>query len=201
MPRYGMVIDLKSCVGCYSCVMACKAENATPAHTFWNRVIAKEEGKYPAARLTYTPVSCMHCENPSCVNVCPTGASYKRQDGIVMVDDKKCIGCGYCVNACPYDARILLHKYEGSYPKFGLTEYEQQGSSKHSEGTVEKCTFCVHRVDKGLEPACVKTCPAKARHFGDLSDPNSEPSRLLAEREGTVLLEHLGTKPKVYYVK
>lgn len=201
MSKYGMVIDLKSCVGCYSCVMACKAENSTSANVFWNRVEAKEEGQYPSARLKFTPISCMHCDNPSCVSVCPTGAAYKREDGIVLIDEKKCIGCGYCVHACPYDVRVLLHDLQGAYPEFGLTEYENLGFQKHSKGTVEKCTFCAHRLEQGLEPACVKTCPAKARHFGDLSDPTSDPARLLAEKGGSVLLEHLGTKPKVYYIK
>lgn len=200
MPKYGMVIDLKSCVGCYSCVMACKAENVTPTNTFWNKVLVKEEGTFPSARITFTPISCMHCERPSCQMVCPTGATYKRSDGIVMVDANKCIGCRYCVEACPYEARVFVEKVEGYFPKYGLTQYEQQGYKKHKKGTVEKCTLCAHRIDKKQEPACVKACPAGARHFGDLADPNSEISHLIIQRGTKEMLSQLGTKPMIYYL-
>lgn len=200
MAKYGMVIDLKSCVGCFACVIACKAENATPAGVFWSQVTVQEEGQYPSARISYLPRACMHCEEAPCVAVCPSGATYKRSDGIVALDQNKCIGCRYCQTACPYDARVFIDKMEGYYPDFGLTDYEQQGYKQHTTGTAEKCTFCTQRLEKELEPACVKTCPAQARHFGDLDDPASEVNKLLAKRGGKRLMEELGTKPKVYYL-
>ena len=200
MARYGMVIDLKNCIGCHACAIACKAENGTPPDVWWSKVLTGEVGKYPNARITYKPVLCMHCQNAPCVDVCPTGASFKRADGIVVVDYDKCMGCGYCRVVCPYDARTFVEKIEPYYPEFGLTPYEEVMYKKHQAGVAEKCNFCLERVAQGQEPACVETCPAYARHFGDLDDPNSEVSKLIAERHGYQLLPELGTEPSVYYL-
>jgi len=199
--RYGMVIDLKMCTACHACAMACKAEHGTPPGMWWSKVLPKEIGKYPNARIVYTPVLCMHCQKAPCVDVCPTGASHKRADGIVVVDYDKCMGCGYCRVACPYDARTFVEKIEPYYPEFGFTPYEDLMYQEHQAGVAEKCDFCVERVEKGEQPACVATCPAYARHFGDLDDPNSEVSKLIAERHGYQLLPELGTEPSVYYLK
>lgn len=200
MTRLGMVIDLKRCIGCNGCTLACKAENGTPRGVWYAQVLESTVGTYPAARKAYTPVLCNHCEDAPCVSVCPTGASYTRPDGIVMVDKDLCIGCQACVVACPYEQRFFLEKGPLETGYFGdLTPYEKMKYAAYSEGTVTKCTFCAHRVDKGLDPACVVTCPTRARIFGDLNDPNSEVSRLI--RQGsTVLLPEAGTKPCVLYI-
>jgi len=198
--RYGMVIDLGRCVGCQACSLGCKAVNGTPPGVFWCKVLLGEEGKFPATRRTMLPLQCMHCQNAPCVQVCPTGASYKRPDGIVAVDYDKCMGCKYCETACPYDARTLVEEIKPYFPEFGPTLYEEMMYQKHQEGVVEKCNFCMERVDKGEEPKCVETCIAYARTFGDLDDPNSEVSRLLVTRRGHQLLPELGTEPSIYYL-
>lgn len=200
MARYGMVIDLKACIACHACALACKAENGTPPGIWWSKVISKENGKYPASSITVTPMLCMQCSNPSCAQVCPTGASYKRPDGIVVVDYNKCIGCRYCEAACPYGARSFVSSIKKYYPEKELTPYEQVMYAKHQPGVEEKCNFCLDRLAKGQQPACVATCPAYARHFGDLSDPNSEVSKLIAQRNGFQLRPELGNDPSVYYV-
>ncbi|EAX48285.1 4Fe-4S ferredoxin, iron-sulfur binding domain protein [Thermosinus carboxydivorans Nor1] len=199
MARYGMVIDLRRCVGCYACVMACKAENATPPGVFWNKVYVKETGQYPNARMTFLPVLCNHCANPPCLAVCPTGATYKRPDGIVALDAGKCMGCGYCVVACPYQQRVIT-EIKPYYPKHGLTPLEQHGYKKHRSGTATKCTFCLHRLEQGKQPACVVACPGRARIFGDLDDPQSEVAKLLGSSYTTRLMENMGTRPAVYYI-
>ncbi|NIN96381.1 MAG: 4Fe-4S dicluster domain-containing protein [Anaerolineae bacterium] len=200
MARYGMVIDLKKCVGCTACAMACKAENGTPPGVWWGKVVMGERGEGTSARRTALPSLCMHCSNAPCVQVCPTGASHKRADGIVAVDYDKCMGCRYCEVACPYDARTFVDGIEPYYPDFGFTPYEELMFKKHQAGVVEKCNFCLERVEQGQEPACVQTCIAYARHFGDLDDPNSEVSKLIAQKHGYQLLPELGTEPSVYYL-
>lgn len=199
MARLGMVLDLKQCIACYACVVACKAENATPPEVFWCRVLEREEGKYPTARRVFLPVLCNHCAEPACVKACPTGATTQREDGIVLVDHDKCVGCRYCLIACPYQVRFYNDHIKGYFGE-GLTPYEEMGYKKHRQGVVEKCNFCVDRVDKGLEPACVANCPTSCRHFGDLDDPDSEVSRLLRARHSFTLLPEQGTNPSVYYV-
>ncbi|HME45257.1 MAG TPA: 4Fe-4S dicluster domain-containing protein [Syntrophorhabdales bacterium] len=198
--RYGMVIDLKRCAGCNSCTVACRAEKGTPPGILYHRVEKYEAGKYPAARMQFRPIPCMHCEEPACLEVCPTGATYKRADGIVLVDHNKCMGCRYCVLACPYEARHYLRRINNYYGIAGKTPYEMVKQKDLDKGTAVKCDFCVERLEKGRLPACVETCPSQARHFGDLDDPRSEVSELIAVNRGTVLREELGTKPSVYYI-
>ncbi|MEK7848846.1 MAG: sulfate reduction electron transfer complex DsrMKJOP subunit DsrO [Chloroflexota bacterium] len=198
--RYGMVIDLKRCIGCYGCQIACKAENATPPGVFWARVLKQEAGKFPAVRRSSLPLLCMHCQDPACQQVCPTGATTKRPDGIVVVDADKCVGCRYCMMACPYNARYFHAKERAYFGQGLLTQYEKAGYPNHPTGVVEKCHFCYHRLEKGLEPACVANCMALARFFGDLDDPHSEVSRLIREKRGQQLHSELGTDPSVYYL-
>ena len=205
MARLGMVIDLQVCIGCQSCTIACKASNGTPPDIFFAQVHEREVGEYPNARREFLPVLCNHCEDAPCVEVCPTGASFQREDGIVAVNSDICIGCRSCDVSCPYGHRhyvkpgLLQEGYFNDQP--GLTKYEEAKYKRWTESTVIKCDFCMDRVDQGLEPACVSTCPPIARHFGDLSDPESNVSRLLAERESYTLLPEAGTKPCVHYLK
>ncbi|MDP2663222.1 MAG: 4Fe-4S dicluster domain-containing protein [Dehalococcoidia bacterium] len=211
MPRYGMVVDLLRCIGCYGCQTSCKAENATPRGVTWGRVEVTEMGKYPNVTRLNLPLLCMHCREPECEKVCPSGATVKGADGIVTVDDTKCIGCRYCMMACPYGARYSYDKLEGYFGST-LTPYEEQGYPRHKVGTVLKCDFCKHRLEagekKGLKigvdreatPACVINCMCKARWFGDLDDPESEVSRLVASGQAFQLNPELGTDPQVYYL-
>jgi Fe-S-cluster-containing dehydrogenase component len=197
--RYGMVIDLKGCVGCMACTIACKAENQTRPGIFWNIVRDQEFGEYPMVTRVFLPTPCMHCKEAPCIEVCPTGASHHREDGIVLIDDEKCIGCKYCIEACPYGARYFNGDADG-YFGAELTEMEKIGYTRHKLGVVEKCTFCFHLLEQGKEPACVQTCIGKARYFGDLNDPDSKVSQLIKSRHGTQLLRELGTEPSVYYL-
>ena len=200
--RYGMVIDLKKCAGCYGCVIACKAEHNTPPGVFWGRVVEKEEGKYPSVRRTYLPMLCYHCDEPPCRDVCPTGATTKREDGIVVIDYDVCIGCRTCMMACPYNVRYYWGKPKDTmYFAEGANPYEVTAPQEFQRAVAQKCDFCRERLEKELVPACVVTCPAGARTFGDLDDPDSEVSRLIRERRGFQSLPELGTDPSVYYVE
>lgn len=199
--KLGLVIDLDICVGCHACTVACKEWNtgaygaplsdqnpygADPSGTWLNRIHSYEvrpDGQ--ATQIVHFPRSCLHCEDAPCVTVCPTGASYKRsEDGIVLVDEDKCMGCGLCAWSCPYGAREL----------------------DMAEGVMKKCTLCVDRIynenlpEEDRQPACVRTCPANARHFGDLGDPESDVSKLVTERGGIDLMPGQGTKPVNKYL-
>ncbi len=216
MTRLGMVIDLKKCAGCQTCTAACKVDNFVPPGIFWSEVYDYEVGEYPSTRRFFLPILCMHCKNPICKDVCPTGATTQREDGIVSIDYDKCIGCRYCEIACPYRARKLYKEkayYYGEATTHEEFPYELRTPHKrHKIGSASKCTFCKPRVDKatsqglrvGIDPeatpTCVNACMANARYFGDIDDPDSEVSRLIRERGGFRLLEELGTDPSVYYL-
>ena len=199
--RYGMVIDLSRCVACYACVVACKAEHATPPGVLFSWAFRRERGEYPHTRNVYMPMLCNHCDVPSCVDVCPTGATHKREeDGIVAIDADKCVGCRACMTACPYHARYHLDEIRSYHPGHGRTPYEEAGYRNHQVGTVEKCDFCLDRLADGQEPACVANCPAVARVFGDLDDPASDVSRLVRQGHAFQLLPEMETDPSVYYL-
>ncbi len=217
MPKWGMVIDLTRCIGCYSCVLSCKQEHFLPPNAFWARLITTQIGTYPRVSKQIVPVLCNHCSEAPCQKVCPTGATQTSEDGIVWVDYDKCMGCRYCVIACPYQHRTFLdHKARKEYfPGQGYTPYEVIGRQLYplQEGTVIKCNFCMERLEAGLRkglkpgvdpeatPACVIACPAKARVFGDLNDPESEASLWIKERKGFQLHPEFGTDPSVYYIR
>lgn len=212
--RYVMMIDLKKCLGCKTCTIACNTENSVLTTKVWNPVLDTIKGTYPRLERAFLPRPCMHCSNPSCVKVCPTGATYKRDaDGLVLVDYGKCIGCRYCMVACPYGVRV----FNWERPERMLTENPKV--PVRPIGVVEKCTFCVHRIDeareKGLQvgttlserdnkkvvsPACVRECVGNARYFGDANDPDSEVAALLRKRGHVRLVPEAGTEPNVYYL-
>lgn len=175
--RYAMAADTRRCVGCSSCVIACKTENALPEGGFRDWVVQQVEGRFPDLSMQIRSERCNHCSAPSCVEACPTGASHVAEGGIVAVDRRKCTGCKACIAACPYGARWV-----------------------HPDGFVDKCTFCLHRARKGQEPACVDNCPTRALTFGDANDPDSPVSRLLASRRSTVLQPEQGTEPNVHFL-
>ena len=204
--RYGMVIDTYACVGCQTCAMACKIENNLPQNVWWNRILTDGgesmdtgRGVYPNVTKGYLPVNCQHCENPACVKVCPVGATYKDPDtGAVRQDYDKCIGCRMCMSACPYTG---VRSFNWEEPKYAVDHAVGDADvPAHQKHTVEKCTMCWHRLAKGKEPECVFACPARARHFGDFNDPDSEVSRLIRDREYMQLLPEQGTNPSVYYL-
>ena len=205
MTRYGMAIDLSRCIGCNTCAVACKVSNNLPKDVWWNVVHTKgrdfadtSKGTYGGEmQLSWLPVNCMHCENAVCEEVCPTGATVKRDDGIVTVDEETCIGCKSCMEACPYDVRRLIENEPEYYLELPIGD---PAAKSHKGGTVEKCDFCAGRIDRGEKPACMELCPGRARYWGDLDDPESEVSQFLSGRNATVLLEEEGTSPSVYYV-
>lgn len=230
-----MVIDMDRCTGCRACMEACKVENNTQKGIFWMYVFRLEAGEYPNVRIWPLPRPCMHCTKPACVKVCPVGATYKDTKGRVMQDAGRCIGCRYCMQACPYGVRYfneidpkrnsyldwkaaahdLNSVTDGAIPPYrnpdldqpypvGLPQFKKEtaflAGGGHLKGVVEKCNFCVQRVEKGLFPACVVNCPIRTLYFGDLDDPNSKVSLLLQEKPHFQLLEDYGTNPKVYYL-
>jgi Fe-S-cluster-containing dehydrogenase component len=203
-----MVIDLELCTGCNYCTYACKAANDTAEGITWNAVF---NDNHTFSQEVYIPRPCMHCENAPCVSVCPVGATYHREDGLVEMDYTRCIGCRYCQVACPFGARYFNWEVNDDpnpmVPTWGLPEVERR-----PRGVVEKCTFCAQRLDAGLAqgkmpgvdpeatPACVNICPVGARVFGDLNDPDSRVSVLLRTRESIRLREETGVNPRVYYL-
>jgi len=217
--RYGMVIDTRRCVGCRACVVACKAENKTPPGVSYTVVVEEALGNRTDDKPLFMTKPCFHCENPPCVDVCPVSATFKRErDGIVVIDYDRCIGCRYCITACPYGARFF--DFGENYPSVARgTAYAGVPSPEYGQfrkraaevspvGNVRKCTFCLHLQDAegrynkaaGRWPACAKTCTGHAIFFGDFNDPESEVSRLVSERQTVRLKEELGTEPNVHYL-
>lgn len=206
MARYGMAIDTKRCVGCNACTTACKMANNVPDDIFWTRALTKggdevdtPAGTFPNLSMVYYTLGCQHCDNPACVKVCPVGATHKdTETGIVLQDYDRCIGCRMCMAACPYTG---VRSFNWQEPKnqmgFAIGDAEVPAHQKH---TVEKCTFCYQRTSRGETPACMDLCPARARHWGDLDDPDSEISKLIASRSYEQLLTDRGTSPNVYYL-
>jgi dimethyl sulfoxide reductase iron-sulfur subunit len=161
-----------------------------------------ETGDYPQARLQFLPILCMHCQNAPCLEACPTGATYRGEGGLVLVDDNRCVGCRYCIIACPYEARSYNSTGPGEYyPGQEPTKFELANIGQHPKGAIEKCNFCASRLREGKVPACVATCPAEARIFGDLDDPESVVSKLVASGLARPRLEDQGTKPSVFYIE
>lgn len=224
MPRWTMAIDLDKCLGCQACTVACRMENNTPIAgpeqaekgraILWNEVIPFVEGEYPNVKARYIPRPCMHCDDPLCVKVCPVKATYKNEEGTVLVDYDRCIGCRFCTVGCPYTVRYF-NWHEPYYPE-SLKARLNPDVPIRPKGVVEKCTFCIHRLQRARAkaeaegrvflasdyiPACVQTCTGRARYFGDLDDPNSLVSQLLKSPRAFHLLEELGTKPKVFYLR
>lgn len=222
MPRWGMVIDLDRCTACQACTVACIAENNQPVagpvesqrgrDIFWNQVLAVVEGEYPRVTARFIPRPCMHCDEPPCVAVCPVMATYKRDDGLVVQDNERCIGCRYCMVACPYGVRY----FNWRRPQHPTSENLNPDVPVRPLGVVEKCTFCIHRIaaatakaqqegrplrDGDVQTACQQTCTASAIVFGDLDDPHSRVARLAHDKRAFRLLEELGTKPRVIYLK
>ncbi|MCU0598734.1 MAG: 4Fe-4S dicluster domain-containing protein [Desulfobacterales bacterium] len=179
--QYAIVLDTKKCLNCKACTVACKFENFVPVGDDTYRIWVTEmplQGKFPRLHQEYQPSQCQHCENAPCEKVCPTKATFRTREGVVLVDYKKCILCKACMAACPYDARFVSDLHEA----------------------VEKCTFCMHRVSEGREPACVETCPTKVRVFGDMNDPASDAARLLSSRQHYQLKPEKNTRPRLFYL-
>ena len=177
--RYGMLIDLRRCIGCHTCSIACKAQHDVPLGSYRNWVKQVEKGRFPYVRKAFLPILCNHCERPVCCTVCPVKATYVRpEDGLVMINPHRCIGCRYCMAACPYNVRFVN-------PRFNI---------------VEKCDFCQKLLDQGMLPACVEACPTQALTFGDVYDPNSDIARLLATSPVQVIKPEMGTYPQTFYI-
>ncbi len=224
MTRWGMVIDLDRCTGCAACEVACKSENniatVSPQQAdmgramSWMKVMVEVEGDFPENTIQFFPRPCMHCDNPPCTKVCPVGATYLDNEGIVAQIYARCIGCRYCANACPYTV-----KYFNWYgPEWAESERRHLNPdvSVRPKGVIEKCTFCHHRLQKAREearaqgrelreddyqPACAEVCPADAITFGDLDNPNHRAAELREDPRAMRLMEELGTEPKVYYLR
>ncbi len=224
MARWGMVIDLDKCTACQACVVACRQENNVPfaeedqaemgRAIFWMQVIPEIEGEYPKLKARFMPRPCFHCDNPPCVRVCPVGATYKNPEGLVGQIYGRCIGCRYCTAACPYTARYF-NWYAPQLPEEMADNFNPDVYVR-TQGVVEKCSFCVQRIRKAKDrarienrpirdgevvPACAETCPTDSIYFGDLDDPRSVVSILARSRRAFRVEEHLGTEPKVIYLR
>jgi molybdopterin-containing oxidoreductase family iron-sulfur binding subunit len=205
--QLGMVIDNNRCFGCHTCAVACKIENNLPKDVWLNRTTTSggeapdsPKGNWPDLSRQYYTIACQHCESPACTAVCPNGATYKREeDGVVFQDNDICIGCKLCVEACPYEgARTFIEQapeYHMDYPM------GDKDVPPHKELYVLKCTMCMHRLDRGEEPACINACPAEARYFGDLLDPNSEVAKLIASRPHVQYKPETGRNPSIYFLE
>lgn len=223
--HWAMVIDQNRCIGCWTCAVGCKSINNEPLGIFWNRILTTQSeenesiedpatlaidvphGSYPDLTLAYQPTACQHCNDAPCLKVCPVGATFRREDGLILIDSERCIGCRYCMAACPYGARVFNWddgQYAPDFPVGYGREYRTEGrlvfNPQHPKGTAEKCTFCAERIDNGEKPFCVAVCPAGARIFGDLNDPNSDVSVAINKQGGRCLMNELGTKPNVFYL-
>lgn len=207
--RWGMVIDVRRCVGCQTCTIACKQEHGLPPGTQWRFVADCEVGEYPDVRRLFLPMQCMHCAQAPCVPVCPTGASQQRADGIVWIDSAACVGCAFCAVACPYHGRHLVHDVHGAFAQ--ATPSEAATAHPERAGVMTKCTFCVERVDRRREglipgvdpeatPMCAVSCIAGAIVFGDLDDPGSRVRTLMATYAAVPLMPECGTEPSVFYI-
>ncbi len=223
MTRWGMVRDLDKCTACQACIVACRVENSVPfagpeqaamgRPIFWNEMLSHVEGEFPNVHLHMVPRPCMQCENPPCVKVCPVGATWKNEEGLVEINQDICIGCRYCMVACPYGARSF-NWYEPEFLEMHES-YLNLDVPVRPRGVVEKCTYCAHRIrqarakgqpigsdyDDGMVPACAQTCPASAIFFGDLDDPQSTVSRMKGSHRAFQLLAELGTEPKTIYLQ
>lgn len=222
--RWGMAIDLDRCTGCQACVAACHAENNLPVSDpesaakgrafHWIRVDRYYEGEFPNVRVKHMPVLCQHCDEAPCEPVCPVYATYKNEEGLNVQVYNRCVGTRYCANNCPYSVRFF-NWFDPSWPEPLQLQHNPDVSIRMA-GVMEKCTFCIQRVQRAerdakeqnrplmdgqLQPACAQSCPAEAMTFGDLNDPESKVSRLAASGRATRLLEELGTKPKVFYLQ
>lgn len=175
--RYVMVVDTRLCVGCKACVLACKSENNVPDGYCRDWIVEDIFGIFPNLRAEIRSERCNHCSGAPCVDACPTGASHVSEGGVVLVSHAKCTGCKACIAACPYDARYV-----------------------HPDGYVDKCTFCLHRVQRGELPACVGICPTRTLHFGDANDPSSEVAQLLRTRRAKVNHPETGAEPNVFFL-
>jgi len=209
--RWMMVIDTRKCIGCHACTIACVVENKLPPGVVYRPVVTEEFGTYPNVAMRFTPRPCMQCEVPPCTPVCPVKATWKRPDGIVAIDYDKCIGCGYCVTACPYNARTrdLGENYTDGTP--AIQPYEEQPNFEYGKhwdrkghrspvGNARKCQFCLHRLEHGMLPQCVTSCIGRATFFGDANNEKSLVNELAAKPNATRLLEERGTKPQVVYL-
>lgn len=217
--RWAMLLDLRKCVGCHACTIACVSENKLPPKLYYRPVFEYEQGKYPTVTRSYLPKPCMQCDKPPCVAACPVkgpdGATWKETKGIgtgiVPVNYAKCIGCGKCVPACPYDARTLdngkfhtegtpqLMKYE-TMPSFEYGKNWPRSGKNQPVGNARKCHFCMHRLANGMLPQCITTCIGRIGYFGDESDPASLVSQVKKANRIQVLKPGKGTAPRVYYV-
>ena len=219
--RWVMVIDLRKCIGCNACTVACVAENKLPPGVVYRPVMTEEIGTYPNVTMKFLPKPCMQCDNPPCTPVCPVNATYKNEEGVVVVDYDQCIGCRACMAACPYASRTFdfgltyaeqlpvfdgaivggttAAGYEHASKEYG-EDWARHGIHESPAGNVRKCHFCLHRIKDGILPACTTTCIGRATYFGDANDPDSLVSELIASPNVMRLKEELGTEPRVYYL-